>query len=161
MIPGSDGSPMVWPDPESQAMKGEEVMEKRFVVKRGKRLLMLVCSVVLCLQYFTGVAAAQSPNGGDSRWSDMFGPKGMDSRVYSLAFDGSGNLYAGGSFTTTSNTVAYYIAKWDGSSWSTLGSGMNSYVYALAVDGSGNLYAGGSFTTAGGVAAAGRPLGPV
>ena len=44
------------------------------------------------------------------------------------------------------------IAKWNGSSWSALGSGMNGDVYALAVSGS-NLYAGGYFTTAGGVAA--------
>ena len=47
---------------------------------------------------------------------------------------------------------ANYIAKWDGSAWSALGSGMNSTVYALAVSGT-NLYAGGAFTTAGGVPA--------
>ena len=41
------------------------------------------------------------------------------------------------------------IAKWNGSSWSALGSGMNSRVAALAVSGS-DLYAGGEFTTAGG-----------
>ena len=46
------------------------------------------------------------------------------------------------------------IAKWDGSTWSALGSGMNGdvCVNALAVSGT-NLYAGGSFTTAGGVPA--------
>jgi hypothetical protein len=44
---------------------------------------------------------------------------------------------------------ANYIAKWDGSSWSALGSGMNNYVYALAPSAS-DLYAGGSFATAGG-----------
>ena len=42
-----------------------------------------------------------------------------------------------------------WIAKWNGSSWSTLGSG-NSPVVALAVSGS-DVYAGGSFTMAGGV----------
>ncbi|MGA2557495.1 MAG: immunoglobulin domain-containing protein, partial [Verrucomicrobiota bacterium] len=36
---------------------------------------------------------------------------------------------------------ANYIAKWDGSAWSALGSGMNSSVTALAVSGT-NLYAG-------------------
>src|SRR5207237_8615636 len=41
------------------------------------------------------------------------------------------------------------IAKWDGSSWTALGSGVNYAVYALAVSGS-DLYAGGTFTTAGG-----------
>jgi hypothetical protein len=51
---------------------------------------------------------------------------------------------------------ALRIAKWDGSSWTPLGSGMNGYVNALTVfdDGGGlALYAGGQFTTAGGVAA--------
>src|SRR4030095_14335340 len=45
------------------------------------------------------------------------------------------------------------IAKWDGSSWSPLGSGLDSGVSALAVydDGGGPaLYAGGFFQTAGG-----------
>jgi len=45
----------------------------------------------------------------------------------------------------------YYIAKWNGSAWSSLDTGTVGYVYALACDGSGNLYAGGNFTTAGGV----------
>ena len=71
--------------------------------------------------------------------------------------DGSGPaLYAGGEFTSAGGVAANYIAKWNGSSWSALGSGMNGIVYALTVfdDGSGPaLYAGGVFTIAGGVAA--------
>ena len=57
-------------------------------------------------------------------------------------------LYAGGNFTTAGGVAANYIAKWDGSSWSALGSGMNERVIALAVSGS-TVYAGGFFTTAG------------
>ncbi len=38
-----------------------------------------------------------------------------------------------------------YIAKWDGSAWSALGSGMDSTVNALAVDGSGDLVRRGQF----------------
>ena len=72
--------------------------------------------------------------------------------VWALAVDASQNLYVGGGFTTAGGVPANYIAKWDGSSWSALGTGMNDRVYALAVDG-GNLYAGGNFTTAGGVSA--------
>ncbi len=78
---------------------------------------------------------------------------GMNDIVYALAFDASGNLYAGGQFTTAGGVAANRIAKWDGTSWSALGTGMSSIVYALAFDASGNLYAGGQFTTAGGVAA--------
>jgi hypothetical protein len=65
-----------------------------------------------------------------------------------LAVSGS-NVYAGGWFTTAGGSPANYIAKWDGSSWSALGSGMNDGVFALALSGS-DLYAGGSFTVAGG-----------
>ncbi len=68
--------------------------------------------------------------------------------VYALAVSGS-DLYAGGYFWKVSGSMANYIAKWDGGSWTTLGSGMNSHVYALAVSGS-DLYAGGPFTMAGG-----------
>ena len=71
-----------------------------------------------------------------------------------LAVSGS-DLYAGGYFTTAGGSAANNIAKWDGSSWSALGSGMDDAAYsvsALAVSGS-DLYAGGGFTTAGGSAA--------
>jgi hypothetical protein len=61
-------------------------------------------------------------------------------------------VYAGGYFSTAGGNSASCIAKWDGSSWSALGSGMNDQVYALAVSGS-TLYAGGQFTTAGDSAA--------
>jgi len=61
-------------------------------------------------------------------------------------------LYAGGDFTNAGGSAANFIAQWNGSSWSALGSGMNARVLALAVSGN-DLYAGGWFTTAGGVAA--------
>jgi uncharacterized delta-60 repeat protein len=72
----------------------------------------------------------------------------MNSSVNALAVSG-GTLYAGGYFTMAGGSAANYIAQWDGSSWSAIGSGMNSSVNALAVSG-GTLYASGGFTTAGG-----------
>jgi hypothetical protein len=83
----------------------------------------------------------------------------MDNAVYALAVSGK-DLYAGGYFTTATNSgsvevTANRIAKWDGNSWSALGSGMDFSVYALAVSGS-NVYAGGGFSTAGGVSATNR-----
>jgi hypothetical protein len=73
--------------------------------------------------------------------------------VHALAVDEHGNVLAGGSFTVAGGVSANYVAKWDGTNWSALGSGMNAGVGALAVDGDGNVYAGGIFTTAGGVSA--------
>jgi trimeric autotransporter adhesin len=83
---------------------------------------------------------------------------GLDANVNHMAFDTSGNLYAGGTFTVTgTGQVADYISKWNGTNWlavaSSLESGMNSEVIALAADKSGNVYAGGSFTGAGAIRA--------
>src|SRR5437867_7812480 len=70
--------------------------------------------------------------------------------VYALAVSGS-DVYAAGSFTIAGGRPATNIAKWDGSSWTALGSGMNGSVYALAVSGT-DVYAGGDVTMAGGSA---------
>ena len=89
-------------------------------------------------------------NGSD--WSALGG--GAQAAVIALAVSGS-DLYVGGQFTsvyslgTTPVTGTGYIAKWNGSAWSALGSGTDNYVYALALSGA-NLYVGGDFSTAGG-----------
>jgi hypothetical protein len=80
------------------------------------------------------------------------GVLGVNNSVSGFAVDDSGNLYVGGSFNVAGTLPANFIAKWDGTAWSALGSGMDGAVYALAVSGT-NLYAGGSFTNAGGVSA--------
>jgi hypothetical protein len=72
--------------------------------------------------------------------------------VNALAISGT-NLYAGGNFTAAGGVPVNYIAQWDGSAWSPLGSGVNTFwrsgkVSALAVSGN-SLYAGGFFTMAG------------
>ncbi len=65
------------------------------------------------------------------------------------------DVYMGGEFTlydeTNSTSIPVnYIAKWDGTQWSALGTGMSDRVLSLAESGSGVLYAGGQFTNAGG-----------
>lgn len=74
-------------------------------------------------------------------------------RIFALLHDGT-NLYAAGSFLSVSGVSASNIARWNGSTWSPLGTGVNNRVRSLAYDGV-NLYACGEFTTAGGVTAIG------
>jgi hypothetical protein len=88
----------------------------------------------------------------NENWDDRFDLLGLNGEVNAIAVDGSGNVYVGGFFTTAGAVTVNYIAKWDGSSWSALGSGLNNYVNAIAVSG-GDVYVGGAFTTAGGSSA--------
>jgi hypothetical protein len=60
----------------------------------------------------------------------------------------NGSLIAGGHFTYANNWV-WNVARWDGTSWSPLGSGMDNDLSVLTVYG-GDLFAGGVFTQAGG-----------
>src|SRR5262249_49832730 len=79
----------------------------------------------------------------DSGFPDLGGPPS----VSALALSG-GTLYMGGNFTWVTNAsgpvLANSIARWDGASWSPLGSGMSGYepftaVRALGVSSDGNL----------------------
>ncbi len=71
--------------------------------------------------------------------------------VFALAVSGT-NLYVGGNFTMAGGVSATNIAKWDGSTWSALGSGVTPGVRVLAASGT-SIYAGGGITTAGGLPA--------
>ena len=89
------------------------------------------------------VSAALASDGlgrpGDENWTAGFGAGGLSDAVHALAIDADGNLYAGG---------YNGVAKWDGSSWSSLNLpwfGGNVLITCLAADGVGNLYAGGDF----------------
>src|SRR5688572_15469210 len=105
------------------------------------------------------VAGAGCPQ----RWLPTFGRlPGMNGHALAFAVydDGAGPaLYAGGDFSSAGGVAASRIAKWNGSSWSALGSGLGglgSSVRALAVwdDGSGPaLFVAGRFDTAGDVPA--------
>jgi hypothetical protein len=107
-----------------------------------------------------GLAANGIARWDGANWNSLgsgLGGNGNGGWPNALALDGSGNLYAGGYFSTAGGVSARNIARWDGSSWSAFhfapGNGMDGRIFDLALDGSGNLYAGGEFTTAGGVSA--------
>jgi hypothetical protein len=68
--------------------------------------------------------------------------------VQSLAIDNNGILFIGGLFQNWANVAAAdYIAQWDGTAHTALGTGANSNVLALTVRRTDNrLFLGGSFT---------------
>ncbi len=101
-------------------------------------------------------------------WHEGFKASELDDTVETVAVfdDGSGEaLFVGGWFSTADGVAANGIARWDGTSWSTLSGPLSAgmehdsnpgqrTVLALALydDGDGEaLFAGGSFTSAGGV----------
>ncbi len=96
------------------------------------------------------------PTFSDANWVAINpGIPGPNATVNDVAMDGSGNLYICGAFTFVGTVPANCVAKWNGTTWSALGSGMDegtALVSALAISGT-NLYAGGRFDRAGGVTA--------
>jgi hypothetical protein len=122
-------------------------------------------AAVLALALAISLSLAATLSAGtfsDADWVSLNpSTQGANDVVQTIAVDGDGNVYVGGNFTFIGTVAANGIAKWNGSTWSTLGSGMayespyvgdEGFVRALAVNGS-ILYAGGRFTSAGGVAA--------
>src|SRR6266404_2094531 len=101
----------------------------------------------LSLPLLLATSLTHSVNGQTGNWSSLGSSLGANGPVYATAVDGAGNLYIGGAFTSVAGVTANGIAKWDGSSWSALGSGLDGLVFnvfALAVSGS-DVYAGGTF----------------
>ncbi|MFO0895406.1 MAG: hypothetical protein U0574_10690 [Phycisphaerales bacterium] len=106
-----------------------------------------------------GVAINRIARWNGSAWSAV--GSGVDSTVRSLTvFDdglgGGPHLYVGGWFTHAGGLATGPIARWNGSSWSSLGAGTNGAVDALCAsrDASGPvLYVGGEFNEAGGASA--------
>jgi trimeric autotransporter adhesin len=98
-----------------------------------------------------------------SAWSPVGGGVAGEASLFTgvpvstLQFLGD-DLYVGGHFTTVGDSVpALNVARWDGSTWSALGSGLKAAansapVNALAFLGT-DLYATGGFTNAGGITA--------
>jgi len=82
-------------------------------------------------------------------------PNGVSGSIHALAVSGT-DVYVGGSFSQAGGIAANRVAKWNGTSWSSLGTGLangvNDAVFALVVSGP-DVYVGGYFTRAGVVAA--------
>jgi len=132
-----------------------------------------VALIVLCLESYNGelyaggrftsidgVSALHLARWDGTQWHDvgggMTGTSVATTQVLCMTTfdDGDGEaLYVGGNFTAAGGVPAVRIAKWNGTTWSALGSGfVGGNVNALTVynDGTGDaLYATGAFTTSG------------
>ncbi|MFY9342957.1 MAG: hypothetical protein WAT39_10740 [Planctomycetota bacterium] len=91
-----------------------------------------------------------------SAWSALgsgMGPAYAYPTVNALAALPNGELVAGGVFTTAGGAAANNIARWNGATWSAVGTGLNDTVQCLTTLSNGDVVAGGLFTTAGGTTA--------
>jgi len=84
-------------------------------------------------------------------WSNL--ADGLSFAAFALAVSGNA-LYVGGAFFSVCGSIincsigerdVSHVARWDGSTWSTIGDGLSDIVDALAVSGD-DLYAAGVFT---------------
>jgi hypothetical protein len=97
-------------------------------------------------------AAPSSPVGCGDGWDTTFTTNGVNNGVYAIVADGSGNFYFGGSFTDVQGVPMAGIAKWNGTTWSSLGAGVSGTVRSIASLGK-DIYVGGDFSQAGGAPA--------
>jgi hypothetical protein len=95
-----------------------------------------------------------------SGWSELgTGDNSLkaDGMINSICSDSAGNIYAAGDFSDLlipPGLGRQYVAKWNGTSWSALGTDSNALnrwgsagpVYSLCTDRSGNVYAAGAFS---------------
>jgi len=89
----------------------------------------------------------------DSSWNFEFPAVTLDGPVHRVAVAPNGDIYIGGEFTKVNDITVNRIAKWNGTTWSALGTGIpGGSVHAIAFSGN-DVYIGGNFVTAGSVSA--------
>ncbi len=62
-----------------------------------------------------------------------------------------GEVLAGGNFLSIDGASIPYLARWNGSAWSSVSGGVNGFVHAMLKLPNGDVIVGGAFTQAGGV----------
>lgn len=144
--------------------------QPRFALRASARALIRIAALLLPLTAFSASGDASQPPGERSAaapaapvtdWNTTFvnnaGPSGTVG-AFAVWDDGSGEaLYAGannnsstGGFTTAGGIATQWIGRWNGVSWSALGSGLNGPVTSMVAFGN-ELVVSGLFTEAGGI----------
>ena len=143
---GFNVSPSGWPGSMVYGKKGELYVSGTFTVSNNNVLAIDPLKTTQRIAMWNGTS-----------WSDLgtavFAPAGVVGGIYSMYVAPNGDLYVTGNFTQIGGVAANYIAKWNGSVWSALGTGLDALCYVITGDINGNIYVGGSFTTAGGIVA--------
>ena len=126
-------------------------MDKRTLMARWQLRFSLIGAAfgVCCAQ----LVPAQCSN----QWLPTPPSSALNDTVSAFAKLPNEDLVAGGKFTIAGGRSVNRLARWDGSSWSPLGTGVagsgSATVDALVVLANGDLVAGGRFNSAGGVSA--------
>jgi hypothetical protein len=139
----------------TRTLRGREQVPERERGQRIKRRVRpaLVAAAVIALMAATMAAGARGAGpGGWDHLGDGGTPNSaaVSGQVYAL-YAAPGALYVGGDYTSAGgSTAAAYLSRWDGTSWSPVGTPpLNGTVFAIAYY-NGRLFAGGIFTNAGG-----------
>jgi hypothetical protein len=69
---------------------------------------------------------------------------GANNTVNAVCADESGNVYAGGSFTSIGGVAVSRVGMWDGLAWSAMGAGLGAAPLMMRVDNDGNVIAVGN-----------------
>lgn len=109
---------------------------------------------------FDGIAAADNIvrlNKSTGAFSAL--GSGLNQQANGCAVGADGTLYAGGTFTNAGGDAdADYLAQWNGSSWSAVGTPASgatiTYIKPIRTSPDGKIYVGGSFSNLAGIAAA-------
>jgi hypothetical protein len=95
--------------------------------------------------------ASQVAYWNGERWVSIGITGSSASLIYDIAVAKNGNVVITGNLTSINGVSTSYIAQYNGTTWSALGTGLNSQGLCVAASNNGDIYCGGSFTTAGGV----------
>ncbi len=119
--------------------------------RRARRPLAVIALTIALAATMAAGARGAGPGGWD-HLGDGGTPNttGVSGQVYAL-YAAPDGLYVGGDYTSAGgNAAAAYLSRWDGTSWSPVGTPpLNGTVFAIAYY-NGRLFAGGIFTNAGG-----------
>ena len=101
-------------------------------------------STIFLFSFITIVLTAQN-----NRWDNQFiASSAPDDNVFAIAL-AANNIFIGGAFHNAAGITANHVAKFDGTTWTTMGAGVNGDIFAIIQYNLG-IVVGGNFSLAGG-----------